>query len=273
MIEHNDFTGTNIFPRASMNFKLNPNHTIRFGVSTALRTPNYIEEKFDCKVVVPTSIPNATLLDQFSADTGNLKPERIISREIGYIGSVGRFSLDTRLFHDEISDYIQTVKRDDFVPPVGYILVQGAPRTSQNGGSVKVNGFETQVKWRVTKDTRALVNYAYVRISGDESLLTRDITLSMPHNTISALLTHRLNPQWDASLAYYQTSEVAEIGDGELVGSVKRLDVRLARQFTYRTCKGEVSVAIENLFNEYYQEFAEYNVLRRRANLNVKLDF
>ena len=42
-------------------------------------------------------------------------------------------------------------------------------------------------------------------------------------------------------LDYYQTSEVAEIGDGELVvGSAKRMDVRLARQFTYRTCRGEV---------------------------------
>ena len=35
MLEHNDFTGTDISPRASLNIKLTPNHALRFGISTA----------------------------------------------------------------------------------------------------------------------------------------------------------------------------------------------------------------------------------------------
>ena len=42
MVEHNSFTGTDISPRASLNVKLAPNHTLRFGVSAATRTPNYV---------------------------------------------------------------------------------------------------------------------------------------------------------------------------------------------------------------------------------------
>ena len=38
MIEHNDFTGTDTSPRASINIKPWPNHTVRLGISTALRT-------------------------------------------------------------------------------------------------------------------------------------------------------------------------------------------------------------------------------------------
>jgi iron complex outermembrane recepter protein len=30
---------------------------------------------------------------------------------------------------------------------------------------------------------------------------------------------------------------------------------------------------VENLFNEHYQEFADYNTLKRRARVNLRLDF
>lgn len=272
MVEHNDFTGTDISPRASINLKLSPNHAIRFGVSTALRTPNYVEEKFDRKVEIPTSLPNTTLLAQYSADQGNLNPEHITSREIGYLGKVGNFSLDARLFNDDIKNYIRSVLRTDFLAPAGFVLVKG-PKTALNGGNVEVRGFETQVKWRISNDTHALVNYAYVRIYGDENVLDRDLTQSMPHSTISALLTRRLTPQWDASIAYYQVGAVTALADGDPLGLTRRTDVRLARQFTYSAYKGEVAVAIENLFNDHYHEFADYNTLRRRANVTVRLDF
>ncbi len=273
MVEHNDFTGTDISPRASINLKLSPNHTFRFSVSTALRTPNYVEEKFNRQVLVRTSIPNTTLLYTYMADKGNVNPEKIVSREIGYLGKVGRFSLDARLFNDDIHDYIRTVKRTDFVTPPGFLLVSSRPQTGQNGGNVEVKGFEAQAKWQISNNTNALLNYAYVKIYGNEDELDRDFTKSMPQSTISALLTHRLNPLWDASIAYYQTGAVAQLGDGDPVALNRRTDVRLARQFAYRACKGEFSVAVENLLNEHYHEFADYNTLKRRANVNVRVDF
>jgi iron complex outermembrane receptor protein len=271
MVENNSFTATNSSPRASINFKLNTNHTVRFGISTALRTPNYLEDKFNTSVVLPTSSSPA-LLAQYFADTPNLKPERIISREIGYLGDFGKFSLDTRFFYDDIHDYIKSSINTSFVAPSGFVLIK-QPRLFANAGDVNVKGIEAQAKWRITNDTRLLLNYAYVNIDGDEKQTANNITMAMPRDTISALLTHRLNPQWDASLAYYQTSEVAALGDGGLVGSAQRTDVRLARKFMAEHFSGEVSVVVENLFNEHYQEFAEYNTLKRRARLNVRLDF
>ena len=64
MVEHNDFTGTDISPRASLNFKPYPNHTIRVGISSALRTPNYLEEKFNRSFVIPVRAPFPSLLFQ-----------------------------------------------------------------------------------------------------------------------------------------------------------------------------------------------------------------
>lgn len=275
MVENNSFTGTNTSPRASVNFKLNPNQTVRFGISTALRTPNYLEEKFNTNIIVPR-LNAAPYIAEYFADSANLKPERIISREIGYLGDFGKLSLDTRVFYDDIHDYIKSNLDRSLVigslTPSGYVLIK-QPTFYTNAGDVNVSGFETQVKWRITNDDRLLLNYAYVHIDADEKQTANNITMSMPSSTFSGLLTHRFNPQWDASYAYYQTSEVTALGDGGYVGLARRSDIRVARKFKAENISGEVSAVVENLFNEHYQEFADYNTLKRRARLNIRLDF
>lgn len=276
MVEHNSFTGTDVSPRASVNFKLNPNHTLRFGVSSAMRTPSYLDNKFNESIILPTKAGSLPFLSQFVVGTGNLKPEKIVSKEIGYLADFGQLSLDTRVFHDNISDYIKTMTDTthnigDIVAP-GYVLIK-QPRVSINGGDVAVNGFEAQAKLRINNDTRLLFNYAYVDIDADKNQTANDINESMPRNTISALLTHRFNSNWDASYAYYQTGNVTALGDGDQVGLARRSDIRVARKFKTTRASGEVSVVVENLFNDHYQEFADYNTLKRRARLNVSLDF
>jgi len=284
MIEHNDFTGTDVSPRASVNFKLNPNHTIRLGASSALRTPNYVEEKFQRAIKVPTAapVPNNTLLLQLEANKGNVRPEKIISREIGYLGNLRSVSIDTRLFYDTITDHIRFRDRNDFVAPPGFTLLDPDPSTpgviedinnGTNFGSAKVSGVEAQVKWLLSNDTNLLFNYAYIHIRGKENQLKKNFVNSAPRNTVSALLTHRFNQNWDASLAYYQTSEVTALGDGDPVDLSRRCDLRVARKFNNGRWNGELSGVVENLLNTRYEEFADYNTLKRRARINVSLDF
>ena len=284
MIEHNDFTGTDVSPRASINFKLNPNHTIRLGASSALRTPNYVEEKFQRAIKVPTvvPVPNNTLLLQQDANKGNVRPEQIISREIGYLGNLGLLSIDTRLFYDTITDHIRFRDRNDFVAPPGFTLLDPDPSTpgviedinnGTNFGSAKVTGVEAQVKWLLMDNTNLLFNYAYIHIRGKENQLKKNFVNSAPRNTVSALLNHRFNQNWDASLAYYQTSEVTSLGDGDPVDLTRRCDLRVARKFNNGRWNGEVSGVVENLLNTRYEEFADYNTLKRRARINVSVEF
>ena len=270
MLEHNSFTGTDVSPRASINFKINPNNTIRFGVSSALRTPNYLESIFNQGVVVPTLSPISPLLGKYIVGNEHLKPEKIISREIAYLGDFGQLSLDTRIFNDNISDYIKPDIDRKFAAP-GFIVIK-QPTVFSNGGDIEINGMEVQGKWRMKTDTNILLNYALVKINADKNQTAENITESVPRSTISALLTHRFNPQWDASFAYYQTSAVTALGDGDPVKLARRSDVRLARKFNAKHARGEISVVVENLFNEHYQEFATYNTLKRRARINLRLD-
>lgn len=282
MMEHNDFTGTDISPRASINFKLNPNHTIRLGASSALRTPNYVEEKFQRGIKIPTIVPGNTLLLQLDANKGNVNPEQIVSREIAYLGKVANFNVDARVFYDTITDHIRFRDRTDFTAPPGFTLIDPKPATpgiiedignGTNEGSAKVHGFEAQAKWQFAPKTNLLLNFAHIRIRETQTELKRNYVESAPSNTISALFTHKFNQNWDASLAYYQTSEVTALGDGDPVDLIRRCDVRLARRFNAGQWSGEVSAVVENLFNSHYEEFADYNTLKRRARINVTLDF
>ncbi len=278
MLEHNDFTGTDISPRASINFKPYANHSFRLGVSSALRTPNYVEEKFQDGLVIPTTAVNPkALIFQYRANKGGVDPEKIVSTELGYVGEIGRLHLDARLFSDRINDVIRDVDRTDFTESVDTLLLNpflDADITSNhNQGSAKVEGVEFQANWPLTRSTRLLFNHAYVHIRETQDGLKRNYTKSMPRNTISTLITHRFNHQWDGSFAYYQTSATTLLGDGDPVDLIRKCDVRLARKFDYGRRNGEVAIVVENLFNDHYQEFADYNTLKRRARINVRLDF
>lgn len=274
MIEHNSFTGTDISPRVSLNFKMTPNHTLRLGASSALRTPSYVEEKFNRFLHVPTVLPNTTLLQQYDANLGNVDPERIISKEIGYLGKVGKLDIDARLFYDTITDHIDRTTTP-FTAPAGFVLVTAAKDIdgAVNDGTAEINGFETQVKWQLARRTNLLFNFSHVRIRETKAKLARHYEQSMPSNSVIALFTHRFNQHWDGSLAYYQTSKAYLLGDGTHVDLIRRCDVRLARQFSVGKLSGEVSAVVENLFNSHYEEFADYNTADRRARLNVILNF
>ncbi|HSR01867.1 MAG TPA: TonB-dependent receptor, partial [Methylophilaceae bacterium] len=78
---------------------------------------------------------------------------------------------------------------------------------------------------------------------------------------------------WDGSIAYYQTSKTTLLGDGDPVDLIRKCNVRLSRRFKTGKWDGQVAVMVENLFNNHYQEFADYNTSKRRARLNVTLNF
>ncbi len=273
MWQHNSFTGTDFSPRISANFKLAPEHTLRLGVSTATRTPTYREEKFQTALTATTSLPGVQLIRPYFANTGGLSPERIVSREIGYLGSYKAFSVDFRLFHDDIRNTIRQFTNRTYVEPPGFTRVSN-PFDFENGGDISVRGYEGQLQWRPSSNTRLIANYSNVRLrGGDEENLERYLLDSAPREMISALLSHRFNQAWDASVAYFHTGRVTSLGDGSAVDAVRYWNARLARGFNSGAWSGEMALNVHNLLDEPYQEFSYYNTVRRRAFVTLRLDF
>jgi iron complex outermembrane recepter protein len=274
MIEDNDFTGTNTSPRGSINFHITPNQTFRLGYSEAYRTPSYMEEKFRGGIYITSVAPPARYLYQRFYNEGDLKPEKIQSREIGYIANWERISIDAKLFHDTISDYIDGFDNKNFVAPPNTTLV-GDVGTSRNFGSFDTRGFETQLKLSLTTETKLMINYAHMRnIPNNVKYNHVDrIIDATPRDISSFLLTHSFNPEWNGSFAGYYNSPVKTFGDGNAVDGNTRFDARIAKKFTFPKVGGEVSLNIQNITDRHEKEFADYNELRRRAFVNVKLDF
>jgi iron complex outermembrane receptor protein len=274
MIEDNDFTNIDTSPRASINLHLTPNQTLRFGYSEAYRTPSYLEEKFRGGLLFTTIAPPTKFLVQRFYDEGNLDPEKIQSRELGYIAQWDNISVDAKLFHDTISDYIDGFDNKNFITPANTVLI-GDVGTSRNYGSIDTQGFETQIKFSLTPDTKFLINYAHIKNIPNNVKYNHkdDIIDATPRDISSFLITHNFNTDWNGSFAGYYNSPVRAMGDGNTVDTNYRFDARIAKKLTLAKTRGEVSLNIQNLTDRHDKEFADYNELRRRAFVNVKLDF
>lgn len=274
MIEDNDFTNKDFSPRASLNVHVTPQQTVRFGYSEAFRTPSYLEEKFRGSVLVTTVFPQKLLYQRFFNE-GDLKPEKIQSREIGYVAKWDNISIDARFFHDTISNYITEFDNTTFTAPPGTVLVGGDVGTFRNMGSLDMRGFETQINLALGENTKLMVNYAHIKNLPNNVKYNEidDLIDATPRDISSFLLSHHFGAGWDASFAGYYNSPVRALGDGNPVDSNHRFDGRIAKRFKLAARDGEVSLNVQNLTDRHEKEFADYNVLRRRAFINVKMDF
>lgn len=303
MAENNDFTGTDVTPRAAANWHFLPGHTLRASYSKAARTPSLFEEKADNRYRAPTGAPaplpsQADLIYRYA--TGGLKPERITATEIGYLGKSPTLDLDFRLFHDELTDLISSFNYNPCNPAgtlptvAGYVIPPFVPAgltqpgiacygarsyASQNTGSAVAKGFEAQIQWRLSERTRLIYGLAHTRIaSPDENGVP--YTNSAPTNSQSLMLTHRFDHGWSASLMGYQAGETHMIGadsgandNNYFVASSRRWDGRLAYRFRSGAGNGELALMVQNLANARYFEYRHDNELPgRTAWLNLKLD-
>lgn len=109
-----------VSPRLGLNYRVTPSNTIRYAISRAVRTPdilemdrewNYFIENLSVPVNGQTSLP----FYHTARANGDLKPEEIISQEVGLYGhhnfplsNLGSSSLeyDVKIFYDEMRDLI-----------------------------------------------------------------------------------------------------------------------------------------------------------------------
>ena len=254
MLEENSFTGTDITPRVAANWHFLPGHTLRVSNSKATRTPTNFE-----KVLADPYLALGVVKQK-------LRPERVDSSEIGYLGKFSNLNLDFRIFRDEFSD----------------LIVENATSLSQgylNPGNATIKGFETQLQWNVGPRTRLIYSLSHGIVSSlDQAKMT--YTNSVPTNSQSLMLTHRFNDRWSGSLMGYQMGEAhfpeTDSGpDGNrryFVDSYKRFDTRLAYAFQAGTTRGELALVAQNLADDQHFEFRHDNQPPgRSAWLNLKL--
>jgi len=267
MWEDNDITGTDLSPRLALSYHLAPGHTVRGGVSRALRTPTVLEDSGDYNLTLNIGIaPGSATIPYFKGGHG-LRPESIVSRELSYLfeSNTHGFSADTRLFVDRIQDTIMPVRTTGLA--TNYYLYR-------NAADVTMKGVQTQARWRAGA-TQIALSHAYTKTVIESAYnpdVGEDLQKSNPSHIASALVSHRFGTGIEASVGYYQVSEMHPIGDGQFLKHYRRWDARLAYDFRVGAQRGQLALVMQNLFAPYY-EFRRDNEFKSRTFGTLSLEF
>jgi len=268
MLENGGMGRTDSSPQIALNYHITPAHTLRAGVSRAYRNPAMLEEKGDWRYPLPPLLQSAFGIQSFQImkATGGLRPERVMSREVGYLGKLADYgvSIDFRVFHDQYSDIILPIAVPD--PVVGQIL-----DTVNSPASMGQSGAETSIEYRLAEQTRVIFNYSRNRISTD----LVGYQGNMPEVQFGMMFAQRFG-DYSFSLNYYNQSASlpADRGPSDLQPQHQRTDLRLARSFkAVGGISGDVALVIQNLFNTDYTEYIPTNVFNRRSYAKLTVDF
>ena len=226
-------------PRLMLNWQLAEGHTLRAGVSTASRPPSAYEKYSDVKYYDRNG-QNPLV---WGVHDGQLLPERVLVRELGYFANVPKLSLtaDVRVFHEEISNGIANNRSS---PPE-------SPQIFKNTEASAVSGLEYQVNYQPRAGTRIFWSQTWthidVRAAIDQVRIFRTEGGAAPR-AASLAIFHSPAPGWDLSLGYNLSDGVSlQSADAGQRYLLQRTDVRIARALRIGGSKSELAFTVQNL--------------------------
>lgn len=258
-------------PRVATIFHVTPQHSVRVGASVANRTPSLIEQHLQAPQ------PGAVYVPGMAVTSPGLVPEKLVSREIAYLGDIPEWQtlLDLRVFSDHVSNGVRISNQ----------------RTFTNGLNSEFHGFEVSAKHSFRDSSYLIVNFAHelagsncpsLFAAGERGCKTASpwiddlLAGSTPRHSASLLYSRRLAPDLALSAAlYYQDAmQPFDRGSIDFQPIQRRIDLRVVKTLT-RTggIGGTLALVVQNLFDTGYTEYAANNVFNRRAYLTLNLNW
>ena len=288
MLENDGLGNTSNAPRVSVNYHLTPQQTLRLGWSTATRSPAMAEALIKAD--------NTVLGGTYVHPLLPLKPERIETRELGYLGEFRSIALtlDVRLYHERVNDQIWYDKWVIVTPNIN-----DSPDSFKNLFSAEFKGLEVTLKhqWNAGRSF-AVANYAYQEASAGLSALPTQYNSTAsgytgpsdltgfatwgallhqfyqqeyfnsypeftPRHSLSVLLSQDLGSNWRLGAGYYYRSQV-RVGDVSLdvtpETAMHRLDLNLSKSFKLnKGARAEVTLVVQNATQDDYTKYGTVN--------------
>jgi len=270
LVEKNTFSDTELSPRVSIIHAFNQQHKVRLGISQAIRSPFVYEElgkQSYSQELTSGGVPTGyTLLANVLRGNQNLQNEKITSREIAYIGEFIDSTLlfNARLFRDNVSDYIDTLKEQDTPPSDPTIFLYDTDiQVFNNPINTTASGLELEIDYRIDPSLRLLGSGAYIDLSSNSEAMT----LSAPEYSYSFMAMKQFNEKYSGSLAYFFVEDF-KWTDSRGTGDYEILDMRLSRNFRYSKAHGSLSLVLKNLHGDY----SDYNANPRNSTSPVVIE-
>lgn len=275
MYERNSISGDSFSPRLMVNWHLAQGQTLRVGVSKAHRSNSTFEQFADVRYV-----SNDVLLKVTALASGNVKPERLLVRELGYFGEFARLraAVDVRLFQERLVGFVRGRR---YELPAGTSIFPSSPwdyRHPENFASsawdyvnaedFTIEGLEYQLKWRPWRDAQLIFNQAYIDIQS----VDQDTLRAAPKLASTLIFSQKLPGGLDLSLTHQENSTSRGQGTGEPESArMRRTDLRLGVPLRAGRNRGELALVLQNLGSPY-QDFAGEFEFQRRAFVTLQLE-
>ena len=276
--EDDSLAGTHFAPRASVAFHLNPQNTVRLGISRAYRTGSTVDYRGDWW--------NGAKY-QFRGDP-NMPSERMDTLEIGYLGEWRdwRMSLDVRLFDEKVHNRLLVVDRAD--------LDNSIPDAMTPIQDVRMRGIEYQWRWQPFDVTKIILSQMFIDIDAEylASALANPTSsihapgkifhidalseLGTPRRSTSLLVMQKLPLGLEFSVAAYWQSKMKWSVNTWAQG-YQRFDTRLAYPFRVSGVGGELAWTVQSVDGAHYEYKGDNDppgrVVERRQWVSLRLDF
>lgn len=241
-VERDQLSGSTFSPRIGANTHLSENQTLRFLASVGTRTADIQEQRSNWTYTIIGSQPlNGQSVVRFYQNNiapGNLRSERINSREIGYLLNVRALGLilDAKIFDDRLYDLISE-------------KFSLTTESTSNDNSVRLRGFEVQANAELSPRWNLFANYAYLR--------NRDATIATEmsqyaKNSGAVGVSYAPAEGWRGSLAFYGAS-----GDGLGETGYGREDLTISKTFKLGPSDATASFILRHLdykTSTYYRD-------------------
>ena len=259
--EHDEISGKHFSPRAGLNWRFLPGHSLRYVYSEAVRTPDIYEDR------AQTNIRAYEMRQPFASDPngllgwspayffitrtspGTLEPEEIRSWEVGYFGQFRMLDLDVRYFQESLTNLLShALNPFEFEP--------------NNEGEVFHQGTEAQLTWRPTVNHLLRGTGAHIHTRTNKKTETR----LAARDSASLLWAWQVTNHWGVSTAYYLFNDYND-------NVFERVDAQLRFRHQLAGSEVEWKAVVQHALNKAPLVFEENRYAEDRMWLGMSVRF
>ena len=281
MAEDGSYSGVLVAPRLAANYHLSPNHTLRASLSRAYRRPTPFERHSDSRF--QEAVSGVTLRHKFQPSPA-VQPERIVVRELGYLGQFQPWGIttDLRLFQEQVSRLYRT---EDMPSPIPSAIPLKPADQFFSDGLATVRGAELSLLWRPQRASWVGLNYTRLDVKGGIDPATaappgqtpgaiRAIENSMPPEAATLFLAWSPSSAWELSLSRHYVGRTSWLKTSreQTTPPYYRTDARIARRFSAGATRAEFAVVLSN-GGDPHADFDPRQMTPRQLYASLALEF
>jgi iron complex outermembrane receptor protein len=255
-LEHNDFSGVEIQPGASVAWTPTSHRTFWASVSCASRTTSRDEAAADVGLAVfpgPGGAPAEAVL----FGNPHEKAEHVIAFDLGYRAQpIGRLSIDIATFFDRYTDLVTHEPAPSFVvtsPPPTHLI---DPVVNANKMYGATDGIEVAANWRLTSRWTLSAGYALLQMHLHTNSSSQDTTVALHTEGSSPRHQAQLRSHvglygglaWDMNVYFVDSLPAQQIP------SYTRMDTQLSWRIAEQL---QFNVVGQNLLSDHHAESSD----------------